>query len=163
MPKARGKNHDLSFTTQRIEKAIFGLNGACFTPKAVSEISGINKHVVNVILVEKTRKGLLQRVERGCYKAIPDRNLAINLPSAFVATKVWRVLGQSEKPLTHREISEIIEKETGFNLYFPIGNLLFIWYRRKALDKIGGKKPYEYQMKADYKIKDRPIATSILF
>ena len=155
MPLARGKTFDLTFATQKIENAISSLNGKYFTPKEIHEISGINKHVVGAILVKKTNKGLLQRVRRGCYRGIPGRNLAINLPLTFVATKVWNILRKSDKPLTHRQISEIIKK-TGFNPYFSIGTLLFIWYHKKVLDKLGGKRPHEYQIKARYKSKDRP-------
>ena len=157
MPKQKGKTHDLTFTIQRIDEAVSGLNGACFNSKEIHEISGIDKHVVHVILVEKTNKGLLQRIGRGCYKGIPGRNLAIKRPSAFVATKVWEVLCNSDKPLTNREISEILEKESGFNFYFYIGNLLSSWYRGKSIDKLGGKRPYEYQIKPDYKGKNRPV------
>ncbi len=160
MPPQRGKIHNLTFATQKIDKAISGLNGECFTPKEIHEIIGVNRLLVHVIICAKTKKGLLQRIRRGCYRGIPGINLTINHPSAFVATKAWEVLSQSEKPLTHREISEIIEKKTGLNLYFSIGVLLFNWYRKKVLDKIGGKQPYQYQIKPGYsKSKGRPIAT----
>lgn len=153
----RGKTVNLTFTTQKIDKAISGLNGECFTPKEISQISGLNKRTINVIMVEKTAKGLLQRVSRGCYKKVLRGSLAQHLPSAFVSTKAWEVLSQQEKPLTNREISEIIEKETKLNLYFSTGKLLSIWYRKKAIDKIGSKRPYGYQIRPDYKGKDRPV------
>ena len=158
--RPRGKTNNLTFTTQKMGKAISGLNGECFTPREISEITGLNKQLVNLIMCEKTEKGLLQRIKRGCYKAVLGVNLAINLPSAFIATKVWDILSRSEKPLTLREISEIIEKETELNLYFSIGHLLFLWYRKEVLDKIGGKRPYEYQIKAGYNA-GRPTASSI--
>lgn len=158
MPKQRGKTHNLTFTTEKIDKAVHGFNGGFFTPKEIHEITGINKHTVNVIFVEKVKKGLLQRIRRGCYKAIPGRSLAINRPSAFIATKVWELLFHADRPLTNREISEIIEENTKLNFYFQIGRLLFRWYRIKAIDKIGGKKPYEYQIRPG-KDKDRPVAS----
>lgn len=77
----------------------------------------------------------------------------------FTTQKIWEILCQVDKLLTNREISEMIEKNTGLNLYFQVGNLLFTWYRRKVLDKIGGKRPYEYKIKADYKGKDRPVSS----
>lgn len=159
MSNQRGKTLNLTFTMQKIDIAISGLNGECFTPKKISEISGLNRHIVNVILCEKTRKGFLQRVMRGCYHKASKEDLAQKLPTAFAAINVWEILSQSEKPMTHREISEIIKKKIKFNLYFNIGCLLFVWYRKKAIDKIGGKKPYKYQIKADYKDKIRPVAS----
>ncbi len=157
MPKQRGKTDNLTFAFQRIDRTISSLNGECFTPKEIREITGVNKTDINQFLVNKTKKGFLERIRRGCYRKVSDGNLTQNLPSAFVATKVWRILCQSDKPLIHREISEMIEEETGLNLYFSIGILLFNWYHRNVLDKIGAKKPYAYQIKPDYK-KDRPVS-----
>lgn len=159
MSNKRGKTNNLTFAWQKIDRAISGLNGECFTPKEIHEVTGLNNAVSGPFLCEKTRKGLLERVGHGCYKKVSNGSLSNRLPAAFVATKVWDILLQSDKPLAHRDISEIIEKETGFNTYFSIGVLLFIWYRKKALDKIGGKKPYEYQIKPDYKNKNRPVSS----
>lgn len=157
MAQPRGKTRGLTFTTQRIDKAVSGLNGGFFTSKEIYEITGLNRQIIRIMLAQKTEKGLLQRVRRGYYKAIPGISLAVKLPSAFIATKVWEILRQSDKPLIHREISEIITEDTGFNTYFEIGALLLIWCRRKVLDKIGGKRPYEYQIKPDYNL-GRPSA-----
>lgn len=157
MGKLKGKTHDLTFTTQKISNAASSFNGESFTTKEIREITGINQNTVNVILAQKTEKGLLQRVRFGCYKKVLDKSLVVFRPSAFVAIKVWEVLSRADRPLTNREISEIIEEDIKLNLYFQIGKLLFIWYRRKAIDKIGGKRPYEYQIKPDYNL-GRPSA-----
>lgn len=153
----RGKTLDLTFTTQKIDNAVSSFNGRSFTTKEIREITGINKNTVNAILAYKTEKGLLQKVRFGCYKKVSDKSLAVFRPSAFVAIKVWEVLSKADRPLTNREISEIIEENIKLKLYFQIGKLLFIWYHRKAIDKIGGKRPYEYQIKPDYNL-GRPSA-----
>ncbi len=160
MPRQRGKPYNLTCAFQRIDRAISSLNGECFTPQEIYQITGLRNRVVAPFLSLKVRKGFLERIRRGCYKKILNEALTKRLPSAFIATKVWRILSRSEKPLTNREISEIITEDTGFDLYFNIGTLLMNWCRRNALDKLGGKKPYAYQIKPDFKDKDRPIATS---
>jgi len=160
MPLPKGKTVDLTFAFQKIDHAISSLNGRCFTPKEIHEITGINKTAIYVFLTKKTRKRLLIRIRYGCYRKVSDGILTQRLPEAFVATKVWRILCQSDKPLILREISEIVEKDTGFNVYFATSMLLTAWCRRKALDKLGAKKPYAYQVKSDFNDKDRPVATS---
>ena len=159
--RPRGGTYNLTFATQKIDQATSGLNGIYFTIKEISKVTGLNGKIVKTILGKKNKKGLLERIRPGCYRRVPGKNLAITLPSAFVATKVWAILSQPDKPLIHREISEIIEKETGLNTYFTIGILLYRWYHDKVLDKIGNKKPYAYQIKPEYKGKSRP-STSLL-
>lgn len=161
MPRRRGKTLDLTFTYQRIDVAISSLNEGCFTPKEIYEISRVNEIDIYRFLSEKTKKGLLERMGRGCYKKVSGGNLTQKLPEAFVATKVWEVLHQSDKkPLTNREISQIITEDTGLDLYSNIGVLLFTWFRRNALNKFGAKQPYAYQIKPH--CKSRP-STSLPF
>lgn len=158
MPRQRGKTLDLTFSYQRIDKAISSLNGECFTPKIIHEITGVNRVSIRVFIFYKTKKGFLEKIRPGCYRkvSVSDGDLTKRLPSAFLATKVWEILRQSDKPLLLREISEIITENTGFNSYFSIGPLLLKWLRRNVLDKLGSKQPYAYQIKPDYKDKDRP-------
>ncbi len=160
MPKQRGQTYNLTFASQRIDKAISSLNGECFTQKEIHEITGVDRKDIGVFVSNKTKKGFLKRIRYGCYRKVSDGNLTKRLPSAFIATKVWRIFSQSEKPLTRREISEIIEEETGLNLHDSIRPLITIWHHRNVLDKFGAKRPYVYQIKPDYKDKDRPPASS---
>ena len=163
MPQPRGKTLDLTFSYQRIDEAISNLNGECFTQKKIHEITGVNKGAISQLIWQKTKKGFLERIKPGCYIKVSDENLTQNLPAAFAATKVWEILCQSDKPLILREISEIITENTGLNCYFPISTLLTKWRRRNVLDKFGGKKPYAYKIKPDYKNKSRPSASSRFF
>lgn len=158
MPQQKGKTRDLTFAAQKVDRAIHSLNGRHFTSEEIHKMTGVIKGTINEFLRLKTKKGFLERIMHGCYRKVQDGSLTQNLPMAFTATKVWEILRQSDKPLIHREISEIITEDTGFNTYSEIGVLLLIWCRRKVLDKIGGKKPYAYQIKPDYNL-GRPSAS----
>lgn len=153
----KGRTINLTFAYQRIEKVILSLNGECFTQKEICKITGLNRPVVSVFLMEKTKKGFLERVRFGCYRKILDGNLTNRMPSAFVATKVWEILNKSDKPLVLREVSQIITENTGFNLYRTVSSLFSNWCRRDVLDKFGSKQPYAYQIKPDYNL-GRPSA-----
>jgi len=157
MPQNRGKTRNLTFASQKINKAISSLEGKAFTAKEISEATGVNRHEVSVFLLLKHKKGFLEREKRGHYRNTSNRTLTERSPSAFVANKVWEIISQSDKPLTNREIADIIAKDTEQNTYKSVGTLLFIWFRRSVLDKIGAKRPYRYQVKPDYKDKDRPL------
>ncbi len=163
MPRQKGRKrgaiHNLNFAYQRIDRAISSLNGKCFTPKEIHKITWVNQKTILSFLARKTIKGFLERIRRGCYRKTSDGSLTKRLSQAFVAKKVWRILSQSEKPLIHREISQIITEDTELDLYFNIGMLLMEWHCRNALDKLGSKRPYAYQIKPGYKGKDRPSAS----
>ena len=160
MPHLRGKTRDLTFSYQRIDRAISDLNGECFTPKEIHKITGVNRGNINTFLLTKTKNGLLERVKLGCYRKISSGDLTESLPMSFIATKVWEILYQSDKPLTLREISQIIAENTGLNLYFQISNLFIRWCNRNVLDKFVGKRPYAYKIKPIYKDQDRISASS---
>ena len=159
MPSQRGKTYNLTFAWKKLDTAISNLNGECFTSKEIHKITGVNKRAINLFLSKKTKKGLLERIRHGCYKKISDGNLTQRLPLAFVATKVWEILRQSEKPLIQKEISQIITEDTGLDLYSDIGVLLVVWRRRNVLDKFGSKKPYAYQIKPN--CESRPPVSSL--
>ncbi|GEM_PF-2390343 len=160
MPKRKGVVDNFTSAYQKIGNAISSMNGRCFTAEEIHEITGVNREDIRTFLSEKTKKEFLERLIHTCYRKVSPRNLTHKLPNAFIATKVWRVLCQSDRPLILREISEIIEKETGFYLYKQISFLLIMWCRRNTLDKLGTKRPYAFQIKPEYKGKDRPVSSS---
>lgn len=156
MPLQRGKILDLTFGYQRIDKAISSLNGEFFTQKEIHKITRVSRTSIGAFISEKTKKGFIKKIRNGYYQKVSDGDLTKKLPSAFIATRVWSILHQSEKPLILREISEIITGDTGLNTYFSISRLLTLWRQRNVLDKFGAKRPYAYQIKLDYKNKGRP-------
>ena len=159
MGRQSGQIVDLTFAWQRIDRVISGLSGEYVTPKEIQEITGVDIVNIRGFLCEKTKKKFLERTRRGCYRKVSNGNLTQKLPEAFIATKVWEILCQSDKPLILREVSKIITENTGLDLYFSVSALLMRWHQRNVLDKFGGKQPYAYKIKQSYKNKDRPLAS----